>query len=171
MKKITILSLLCLLLFAACDKVNIRPQADFTDQSYGCVDFLVYKFNDKHTELLKITGDRTSLGLGLAQKSFDLADQSDNLEAWIEVYDSSAFQTYCNDVAGSTPELISDWEGYEGNVNISIIEDSIMQNPAGGYSYRVNVLLEEGRFRNVKGKTVRLQSAFFENVYVGWLPG
>jgi len=157
-----------LLLNSGCKKENIKPDLNFTDQSYGCQSFTVYKINKDGDAVIAVIGSRDNLKLSKTEQSFNL---SNDLKVEVKRFKGDAKKYYCNDVPSEAGDIISTWTGYQGTVKIKIVQDSIATNPQGKPEYKINVTIDNIELKNSNDKKISVDHLEFKEVYVGWLPG
>lgn len=161
-----------LLTTSSCKKENIKPDLNFTAESYGCSSFIVYKVNKDEDAAVAVIGNRDNLNLTTSEKSFNLYSVNANdLKVEIKRFKGNSKKFYCNDVPSEAGDIISTWTGKNGTVKIIITQDSIATNPLGKPEYKITVKLENMDFENENGKRMTIDNLEFKEVYVGWLPG
>ncbi len=167
MKTFKTIALTLFILLAACSKEDVIPDLNFSDESNGCLDFMVYRINEANEVAVAVIGQRTRLALDSTVKSFDLSTiDANDLKVQVKYYKDFAGMCYCNDMIDEEIELISTWTSVSGNVSIQIVED----NTALGYGYVVDVLIDNVVLENENGKSFTLDHLEFLNVSVGWYP-
>lgn len=168
MKPFIKLIFILIVFLTSCSKEDELPELNFTDESNGCSDFMVYKINESNEVAVAVTGQRTNLALDSTVKSFDLSTlDANDLKVQVKRYKDFAGMCYCNDMIDEEIELISTWTSVSGNVSIQIVED----NTTLGYGYVVDVLIDNVVLENENGKSFTLDHLNFLNVSVGWYPG
>lgn len=161
-----------LLLYSGCNKENIKPDLNFTNDSYGCSSFIVYKTDKNKDDVIAVIGNRDALNLSKTEQTFDLKNvNQSNLKVEIKRFKGDASKYYCNDVASEAGDIISTWTGKSGTVKITIVQDSIAFNPQGKPEYKITIKIENVNFENGNEKEVTIDNLEFKEVYVGWLPG
>jgi hypothetical protein len=168
----TIITVILFLIALGCKKENIKPDLDFTNESFGCASFIVYKANDKNDATVAVIGDRQNLNLNSIEQTFKLSNMSvSDLQVEVRQFSDNGKYYYCNDVPSEAGEILSTWTGTEGTVKIRITQDSLWINQIGDYEYKINVIIEDVTLKNEYGKKISIDYLEFKEVYVGWLPG
>lgn len=167
-----------LLLFTQCKEKDTldtqlsQNEINFIGPGSGCASFFVYKLNENKTLGLTIEGVRDALELNQNIKTFDVATQN-HLTVKVE-HLSNGNNFYCDDVIELNEEVLNYYTGYQGTVNVQIVEDSIDFDASAlnlEVLYKVNIQLENIQLRDADGEELSIQSEEFTDVLVGWFPG
>lgn len=151
---------------------TLVPSLVYVGPASGCGDIFVYKSNRDRTETIRVGIDARALALSPEPTTFDVAAHPGVIAVAIDVYADNmerlGEKPYCNDV-GTTAVPRSVWEAVSGAVTVTASASPSAESCAGD-AYGVTVLLEDVVFALGK-ETVRLASATFDDVQVGWCPG
>ncbi|MFK7983643.1 MAG: hypothetical protein AB8G86_26940 [Saprospiraceae bacterium] len=163
-----------LLLLASCGEeidccvLPVNQTFKFDTKANGCANFYVYKEDLVNNLHLFVNGDRTKLDLDLTEKEFGVTANS--LQVQILQFENEIGNYACDDVANDQGEIIDTWKAISGQVMIQITEDSISVTP-WEMTYKMTVKLKNIQLENTQKELANLPEVFFEEVYVGWLPG
>lgn len=151
---------------------NLLPTLSFEDSSgHGCGNFFVYNINDADIEAIVVKADTQKLALSSKIKTFNLEDEPESLEVFVDFYDSLPegnefiWGLYCNDVGYNNKEP-KKWIGKKGQVGVSIHD----LQPGGGY--KTTIILQDIHFFDENGENeIVLDHLTLSDVFVGWFPG
>lgn len=147
------------------------PPLTFSGQGSGCGNIRVQQINREYTAVLIVKADTAQLRLSTQMKQFDLSRQPDGLTVTIDFYhylpENNDFigNLYCNDVRFNhyPPRK---WIAFAGTVQI------LISKPISPQGYTTTIRLEKARFVDeAGGNELTLDTAVFEKIFVGWLPG
>jgi len=153
-------------------QTKLLPPLNFQDESHGCGNVVVFKFNREYTVTIIVWADTAKLRLAKVTKTFELREQPNGLAVYLDFYDylpegnGILNQYYCNDVSYRYKPP-KQWTARQGQVLVTL---SAFNNEGRGYKATIrliNVHLFDGNGLN----EVVIDQLFFKEVFVGWLPG
>ena len=139
---------------------------EFTNESFGCESFTVYKFNEDKTIALWVNGENEALKLSKSPQTFTLGKE-DKIYAALYQFDANGEKYFCDDIGDDNPNVINRWAATQGKVTAYITEEAKTNETI----YRMTLLIESVLLKDKKNETVELKNIRFENVSVGRFSG
>lgn len=129
---------ICILIGGCRNKDDIDLNTLFTSQAEGCHSFRVWRFNDKETVGISVSGSRSNLGLSATETVIDL-DTVSKLDLWVMIreFQSPPGIFQCNNGIDVDPNQSLLWEASEGIARLRITNDNLSDN-----RYQITVTLE-----------------------------
>ncbi len=147
------------------------PSMAYADAD-GCGGIFVYGWSDDRTEMITVRADKQILNLSTTPATFDLARQTDTIEAVIHVYALPRGNgQFCSDVGSPIPPgpggLDETWRAVAGRITIELSAPGVRARSP--HLYRAAVQLTGAEFVNSSGVRVRqLQPVTLSAIVGGW---
>jgi hypothetical protein len=133
---------------------------------FGCGDIRVYAENDAENAIIVIKADKSQLALNPTPTEFNLAQENEGLEVYIDFYYYlpenywSMTYRYCTDI-GWYVRPPQKWIARSGKIRIAVSEDN-----------KANIELEDVTFHETNNENqVILEFLILKDIIVGWYPG
>jgi hypothetical protein len=136
MKKI--ITLFIALSFLSCNDGDFDvPGFEFTDEVYGCWNYILYVTSSNKTETMVMTLIDEEIGTEIGEKSYPI---SPSLEVVYRIFNEGIGTDYfCQAIPPTSPKVIKELDAASGFVNI-ITSEIFENNVLVGYSYEITIL-------------------------------
>lgn len=155
--------LICLIIgfvVISCKNVELGQQVNFTDQSYGCGNYLVYKLTSDMKTSIVVNGVAKSS----REISYDISANlalSDSIQIVITRFDRKVDNYYCT-FGEVEPVILDQWFAKEGNVTINF-------TPTGqANDYKVNIVLSDMKFYNSGNDLITISYLDFKDIVISF---